>query len=137
MSWDYAELSKAAKNAGGPEKLVDTLIESGKQTGRTEMAPWLVAALAVGSIATWGVSKLRNHLNQKKAISEAEVEKAKAEIIQGINDYDAEHADVDAVNSDEEEKAEDKQSIQEIFEEAPIRNNEDDIQNQNNLTGGN
>ena len=31
MAWDYAELSKMAKANGGPEKLVDLLINSGKR----------------------------------------------------------------------------------------------------------
>jgi len=31
MSWSYAELSKLAKENGGPEKLVDLLVNSGKK----------------------------------------------------------------------------------------------------------
>jgi hypothetical protein len=31
MAWDYAELSKMAKANGGPEKLMDILINSGKR----------------------------------------------------------------------------------------------------------
>lgn len=37
MAWDYAELSKMAKANGGPEKLMDVLINSGKR----KMFPWL------------------------------------------------------------------------------------------------
>lgn len=33
MTWEYADLSKAAKNAGGPEKFVDQLINAGKKCG--------------------------------------------------------------------------------------------------------
>ena len=33
MSRDYAELSKLAKENGGPEALVDSLISAGKEEG--------------------------------------------------------------------------------------------------------
>ena len=98
MAWDYAELSKAAKEAGGPEKLLDLIEEGGKSIGRMEgqssMVPWIgVAAL------TAGVIKLRDHFKAKKAISQAAVDEAKAELIQGIKEYDANHPDE---NEDEE-----------------------------------
>jgi ribosomal protein S18 acetylase RimI-like enzyme len=75
MAWDYAELSKMAKANGGPEKLMDVLINSGKR----EMFPWL--GVAVGDTATI-----------------TELELAKKELIQGIKNYDAinakEHSDI-------------------------------------------
>lgn len=85
MEWPYAELSKAAKAAGGPEKLVEKLVNSGKQ----EMYPWLGITFVAGSILTVTVQKITRYFKKKKAISKEEVEKAKSEIIQGINDYDA------------------------------------------------
>ena len=48
QNWDYAELSKAAKAAGGPEKYVDMLEQASKDAGKMEMLPWLGAA-AVGA----------------------------------------------------------------------------------------
>ena len=36
MAWDYAELSKIAKAAGGPEKLLAMIEEGGKAIGRME-----------------------------------------------------------------------------------------------------
>ena len=48
MAWDYAELSKLAKANGGPEKLVDSLINSGK----TKMFTWIGAAALGGVVAT-------------------------------------------------------------------------------------
>lgn len=87
MSWDYAELSKAAKKAGGPEKLVEILVNSGK----VKMIPWLFVAGAVGSALTISEQKIMDYLKSKKEISEAEVKKAKAELIQGINEYDKNH----------------------------------------------
>ena len=54
QNWDYAELSKAAKTAGGPEKYVELL---------------------------------------EKTSKDAEIKKAKEEIIKGIKEYDATHPD--------------------------------------------
>ena len=91
MAWDYAELSKAAKAAGGPEKLMDLISETSRQEGREEMAPLVVAALAVGAVASWGITKLVDFFKGKKKATPKEIEAAKAEIIQGIKDYDASH----------------------------------------------
>lgn len=91
MAWDYAELSKAAKAAGGPEKLVETIEAAAKAQGRSEMAPLIgLAALAATGI-TIGVTKLINHFKKKKAVSQEALDQAKAELIQGIKDYDAAH----------------------------------------------
>ena len=47
-NWDYAELSKAAKAAGGPEKYVEMLERASKEAGKMEMLPWVgVAAVAM------------------------------------------------------------------------------------------
>ncbi len=95
MAWDYAELSKAAKAAGGPEKLVNLIEEGGKSIGRIEgqssMVPWIGLAVLGASALTAGVIKLVDHFKAKKAISQAAVDEAKAELIQGIKDYDAAH----------------------------------------------
>lgn len=110
MAWDYAELSKAAKEAGGPEKLLDLIEEGGKSIGRMEgqssMVPWIGVAALGASALTAGVIKLIDHFKAKKAISQAAVDEAKAELIQGIKEYDANHPDE---NEDEEsEEGEDR-----------------------------
>ena len=106
MSWDYAELSKAAKAAGGPEKLVNLIEEGGKSVGRIEgqssMLPWLGLAALGASALTAGAIKLIEYLKAKKAISQAAVDEAKAELIQGIKDYDATHPEEDEENAQEE-----------------------------------
>ncbi|MCR5797823.1 MAG: hypothetical protein K6G63_07935 [Eubacterium sp.] len=91
MKWDYAELSKAAKSAGGPEKLVDLLVESGRNAGRREMVPKVAGALAIGAIGYAGISKLVDYYRKKEQISSEAVENAKAELIQGITEYDLAH----------------------------------------------
>ena len=95
MSWDYAELSKTAKAAGGPEKLIDLLIESGKDSGHKEMLPVVGIALGIGALGYAGISKLVKFLKKKKQISPEAVEAAKAELIKGIKEYDATHPEED------------------------------------------
>lgn len=91
MAWDYAELSKAAKEAGGPEKLMDLLIESGKDTGHKEMLPVVGLAFGIGVLGYAGVSKLVEFFRKKKNVSPEAAEAAKAELIKGIKEYDAAH----------------------------------------------
>ena len=87
MSWDYAELPKAAKAAGGPEALTELLIQSGKH----QMVPWVALSTVVGVGAGICVTKAVDFLRNRKKISEQDVELAKQEIIRGINEYDAMH----------------------------------------------
>ena len=91
MAWDYAELSRAAKEAGGPEKLADSLIEAGKDTGHKEMLPVVGIALGVGALGYAGISKLVKLFMKKEKISPEAVEATKAELIKGIKEYDAAH----------------------------------------------
>ena len=91
MAWDYAELSRAAIEAGGPEKLMDLLIESGKDTGHKEMLPVVGLALGIGALGYAGIDKLVKFFKKKKKISPEAVEAAKAELIKGIEEFDAAH----------------------------------------------
>lgn len=82
-TWDYANLSKLAKANGGPEELVDKLVNSGK----LQMLPWIGIAFGCGIVVT----KLVQHFKRLKAKSATELESAKQEVIQGIKDYDTAH----------------------------------------------
>lgn len=95
MSWNYAELSKSAKAAGGPEKLIESLIDAGKSAGKKEMFPVLGITLVVGALATIGIQKIIKILSKEKALSQSEIATIKAELIEGIKDYDAAHEDIE------------------------------------------
>jgi len=45
--WNYAQLSTAAKNAGGPEAFMEGLVNEGLKTGRIQ---GVIATLAVATI---------------------------------------------------------------------------------------
>lgn len=85
--WDYAGLSKLAKLNGGPEKLVKTLIDSGVKRGRWQMIPVIIGSLLIGATVT----PIVKYFKAKRANSQAELETAKAELIQGIKEYDEAH----------------------------------------------
>ena len=89
MSWNYAELSKAAKKAGGPEALVMTLIKF----GRSQMIPKVIGTGIIGAGVGIGITKcvdcVRNY--RKRLPKDAEI--AKKELVEGINSYDAMHSE--------------------------------------------
>ena len=95
MSWNYAELSKAAKAAGGPEKLVDMIEQGAKDVGRiegqTSMLPWLGVVAFGASALTTAIIEIASHIKAKKAISQQAVDQAKTELIQGIKNYNDEN----------------------------------------------
>ena len=95
MAWNYAELSKAAKKAGGPERFLKLIEEGGKSTGRIEgmaaMVPWIVVAAVGSSAVTAGIISLIDHFKAEKTLSQEAVEAAKSELIQGIKEYDVTH----------------------------------------------
>lgn len=101
QNWDYAELSKAAKAAGGPEKYVDMLEKVSKDAGKIEMAPWIGVAAIGASLLTAATIKVVDYFKSKKKNNEAEIEKAKEEIIKGIKEYDAMHLDEEGGTQDE------------------------------------
>lgn len=91
QNWDYAELSKAAKAAGGPEKYVDMLEQASRNAGKMEMLPWVGVAAAGASLLTVAAIKIVDYFKSKKRQNQEEMEKAKQEIIEGIKAYDAKH----------------------------------------------
>lgn len=96
-----AELSKAAKAAGGPEKYVEMLELVSKEAGKMEMLPWLGVAAVGASLLTAATIKVVDYFKSRKKNNETEIEKAKAEIINGIKEYDAAHPDEKGGSEDE------------------------------------
>ena len=95
QNWDYAELSKAAKVAGGPEKYVEMLECASRDAGKMEMLPWVGVAAVGASLLTVAAVKVVDFFKSKKRQNQEDIEAAKQEIIAGIKAYDAEHESIE------------------------------------------
>lgn len=96
MSWDYADLSHMAKEAGGPDLLLSTLESAARGQGRIEGAG--IGALVAGAVLTGGALIYNQYTKRKKLAADA-----KTALVTGINEYDANHADAKAMSSSERE----------------------------------
>lgn len=90
QKWDYAELSKAAKMAGGPEKYVEMLESASKDAGKMEMLPWIGVAAVGASLLTVATIKVVDYFKSKRAQNQQAIDTAKQELINGIKAYDEE-----------------------------------------------
>ena len=95
QNWDYAELSKAAKAAGGPEKYVEMLERASRDAGKMEMLPWVGVAAVGASLLTVATVKVIDYFKSKKRQNQEDIEAAKQEIIAGIKAYDAEQENIE------------------------------------------
>lgn len=95
QNWDYAELSKASKMAGGPEKYVAMLETASRDSGKMEMLPWIGVAAVGASLLTVATMKVIDYFKSKNSKNKKAIEVAKQEIIEGIKEYDAEHENAD------------------------------------------
>ena len=95
QNWDYAELSKAAKMAGGPEKYVEMLETASRDSGKMEMLPWIGLAAVGASLLTVATMKVIDYYKSKNSKNKKAIEVSKQEIIEGIKEYDAEHENAD------------------------------------------
>lgn len=103
QNWDYAELSKAAKAAGGPEKYVEMLERASRDAGKMDMLPWVGVAAIGASLLTAATIKVVDYFKSKKQQNQKELEAAKQEIIAGIKAYDAEHKENENIEQAEAE----------------------------------
>ena len=101
QNWDYAELSKAAKAAGGPEKYVEMLERASRDAGKMEMLPWVGVAAVGASLLTVATVKVIDYFKSKKRQNQEDIEAAKQEIIAGIKAYDAEQENIENNQSSE------------------------------------
>ena len=102
MAWDYAELSKVAKENGGPEEMLSLVRESGIDIGHKEMLPVVGIGIGIGALGYAGISRLVNLFKNKEEISPEAIETAKKELINGIEEYDATHCVKDRASALEE-----------------------------------
>lgn len=86
--WDYALLSKLAKECGGPEKLVEKIAAANRAKGRKQMFPW---AFGAGVLTLAAVEKVWKYLKEKRKQSKEAEEAAAAEIVAGIKEYNRQH----------------------------------------------
>lgn len=93
--WDYAELSKAAKAAGGPEKYLNILEEMSKNAGKREIYPWIGIAAICSSVATMITIKAVEQFKVTRKQSQEEINIAKRELIKGIEEYKTVHENLE------------------------------------------
>ena len=96
MSWDYADLSHMAKEAGGPDLLLSTLESAARGQGRIEGAG--IGALVAGAVLTGGALIYNQYTKRKQLAADA-----KAALVTGINEYDAGHSEAKAMGISEQE----------------------------------
>lgn len=99
MSWNYADLSHAAKECGGPEALMRIIegrgFQEGIKRGKIQMIPIMFLVLA-GSVAITVAVQNREKIvsfyeTRLRKITREECEAAKDTLIQGIKEYDENH----------------------------------------------
>lgn len=102
--WDYAELSKVAKEHGGPQNFLDEYGDSRYSEGYTDgegdgLTKGLIGGLSIGGLFVFGViicEKIKIYISsrrEQKAIANTKAQAAKQEIIDAVEKYDAEHLD--------------------------------------------
>lgn len=82
MAWEYALLTHAAKEAGGPGLWVESIKAAGRAAGRRDMAP--LVALAFGGGLGIGAVLMKAHdlLSRKGQAIEAASDEGEAKIME-------------------------------------------------------
>lgn len=92
MSWNYADLSHAAKECGGPEALMEIIEDQGFQEGikrgRIQTVLILACSVAVTFVITHREKIASFCETRTKKITRKECEAAKDTLIQGIKEYE-------------------------------------------------
>ena len=109
MTCNLTELSKIKKENDGSKKLAECLIDSGK----IKMIPWIAGAFVGGVAVTLGVQKIVKCLNQKKVITDEELDIDKEDIIEDIKYYDVEEDITEEVNIDKNDIIEEEVNLDE------------------------
>lgn len=132
--WNYAKLSKEAKLAGGPEKLItkirDYYLQEGITKGRKQMNPVIGVVLLGGIAVGVGGNKLYEYIKNKKKndddiLTEEEVIEAEEQLLkeiqEHINDDDLQNSKVET----ELECTDNSQKIDEMKIEEEQENEEE------------
>ena len=93
--WNYAELAHVAKQSGGPEALVKTILNTGLKNGRIEGA---CATIILGG-AVYGIYRLHKFVNDYINMDEDYV-MAKNEIINKSNEYNQDGEIIDSLEGE-------------------------------------
>lgn len=99
-TWDYAQLSRMAKESGGVRELIRILKEAGRQQGRREMIPCVVAAAAAGAGITYVYGKICRTLHSKHHVSAQEIREAEESLVRTFEEY--EKTECGSISNDEE-----------------------------------
>ena len=118
MSWDYADMSKQASAAGGPQAFVDKIEEGGRQKGRDEMKPVVILTGIFSFVGGVVIPKIYHHFKGKRVAIQTESENAKAELIKGIEVYDNTHQDYEQALTQDKEDDEYMDYDEEVFDDA-------------------
>lgn len=89
MSWDYAQMSKAAKQSGGPEKWIGAIKAASRSQGHRDMLPIVVLAMGAGTAIGGIAVKFGGRLTSRKQALEAESAKAEQMVVAHIESEDA------------------------------------------------
>lgn len=89
MSWDYAQMSKAAKQSGGPEKWIGPIKAASRSQGHRDMLPIVALAMGVGTAIGGIAVMLGGRLAGCQQALKAESAKAEKMVIAHIESEDA------------------------------------------------
>lgn len=90
MAWEYAELSAAAKAAGGPDKFVKMLETLSRKAGRAEMVPWMLLVGGAGVLIPIAIEKLCEYHKIKERRNQ-EIDLTREKIIREMREYNGVH----------------------------------------------
>lgn len=90
MSWDYCELSKLAKDNGGPEALLTKHAEIHFKKGAESMTPVVVVSSLIALGVGVGITIIFINIKGKRAIADADNRKIEAELIAGMKQAEKE-----------------------------------------------
>ena len=87
MTWDYAQLSHTASQAGGPKALVNQIYSNGRKSGHIDMIPYLFLAMASGALIYKGIETISDCVKTYREVNKSQAEEAMCALEQEIETY--------------------------------------------------